>query len=246
MIRESQPVDVSLVIPAFNERSRIGRTLERALGFLRSQVYSFEIIIVDDGSWDGTGSLVKERFGNDGSVRIYRQEYNMGKGEAVRRGMLLGSGEYVFFSDADLSVPMEMLPRFLDQLEKEADLAIGTRQNAGAEIEVHQPRHREFMGKTYTWLSNRILGLGVSDITCGFKGFRKTVARDLFSRQRLRNWSFDAEVLYLARRRGYRILEVPVRWRDHQGTKVRLGRDIWTSFWALFQIRLLDSRGKYR
>lgn len=236
---------VSLIIPAFNEEARIGSTLNRILRFLRSQPYTSEIIVVDDGSKDRTVEVVREISQGDDIVQMLRRQH-LGKGGATRTGMLEGRGRYLFFSDADLSVPIETLPAFLTELENDCDVTIGTRQKAGARIEVHQPFYREFMGKTYTRLSNWILSLRVSDFTCGFKGFRRAAAQDLFSRQQLRNWSFDAEILYLARLKGYQVQEVPVAWRDDRGSKVRLWRDVVTSFLGVIQIRLYDFQGRYR
>jgi len=237
---------LSLIIPAFNEEARIGKSLDRILSFLQRQSYSSEVIIVDDGSQDRTSELVRNRLGKDSRIRIYQQPHNLGKGEAVKQGMLLGNGEYLFFSDADLSVTIETLPDFLTHLENQFDVAIGTRQIAGAAIEVHQPFYREFLGKMYTRLTNWILGLRITDFTCGFKGFRRQVARDLFSRQRLKNWGFDAEIFYLAQLKGYRVREVPVTWRDDRATKVRLCRDSFRSFIELLQIRIYDAQGKYQ
>jgi len=246
MKREANKPDLSLIIPAYNEEARIGKSLDRILRFLDSQPYASEVIIVDDGSRDRTAEMVKEHFGGHPGLKLHRQPDNLGKGMAVQQGMLLGSGKYLFFSDADLSVPIEMLPVFITHLENQSDLAIGTRQKSGAVIEIHQPRHRELMGKFYTNLSNSMLGVPVSDFTCGFKGFRRDIAKDLFSRQRLGNWSFDAEILYLAHRKGYRIAEIPVMWRNDDATKVKLWKDVITSFLGLVQIRLFDLQGKYR
>jgi len=243
---KANQVYLSLIIPAFNEEARIGNSLERVLSFLHSEPYPSEVLIVDDGSQDGTTDLVRQRYGNHDRVRVHHHSRNLGKGQAVKQGMQLGSGEYLFFSDSDLSVPIEMLPVFLAHLENHCDVTIGTRQKSGSIIEVHQPFYRELMGKSYTRLSNWILGLQVSDVTCGFKGFRREAARELFSRQRLKNWSFDAEILYLARLKGCRVQEIPVRWRDDRATKVRLWRDVWTSLLGLLQIRLYDFQGKYR
>lgn len=243
---KTESVYLSLIIPAFNEARRIGKGLENILDFLRAQNYLAEVIIVDDGSRDRTGEIVQERYGTNAGIIVHKQPRNLGKGEAVKHGMLRARGEYLFFSDADLSVPIEMLSSFLSRLQKEADIAIGTRQGAGAFIEVHQPLHRELMGKTYTRLSNWILGLNISDFTCGFKGFRREAAKDLFSRQRLKRWSFDPEILYLARLKGYEILEIPVHWRNDERTKVKLWRDIVNSFLGLIQIRLYDLWGKYQ
>ncbi|TMA10913.1 MAG: glycosyltransferase family 2 protein [Deltaproteobacteria bacterium] len=235
--REPQGVHVSLIVPAFNEEARIGKSLDLILDFLQSQRYSFEVIIADDGSRDGTVELVRDRFGRHSNVKILSQLRNQGKGEAVKQGMLSASGDYLFFSDADLSVPIESLPAFLARLENHCDVIIGTRKKAGALIEVHQPFYREFMGKTYTTLSNWILALQLSDFTCGFKGFRREAAKVLFSLQRLKNWSFDSEILYLAQLKGYKIEEIPVTWRDDKATKVKLWRDAVSSFLGLVKIR---------
>ena len=240
------PAYLSLVIPAFNEDRRIGQSLERILSFFRAQSYPFEIIVVDDGSTDRTVEVVRGFAASDPQLRVEPQPQNRGKGEAIRKGMLLAGGKYLFFSDADLSVPIEAVPDFLSRLEAGDDVAVGSRRIAGAMIEVHQPIHRELMGKVFTRLSNLILGLRLKDFTCGFKAFRRDAARALFSRQRLGGWSFDSEILYLAKSKGYRIAEVPVVWRNDEATKVRLGRDVVRSFVDLWNIRINHALGKYR
>ena len=240
------PAYLSFVIPAFNEDRRIGQSLERILSFFRAQSYPFEIIVVDDGSTDRTVEVVRGFAASDPQLRVEPQPQNRGKGEAIRKGMLLAGGKYLFFSDADLSVPIEAVPDFLSRLEAGDDVAVGSRRIAGAVIEVHQPIHRELMGKVFTGLSNLILGLKLKDFTCGFKAFRRDAARELFSRQRLGGWSFDSEILYLAKSKGYRIAEVPVVWRNDEATKVRLGRDVVRSFVDLWNIRINHTLGKYR
>ena len=240
------PAYLSLIIPAFNEDRRIGQSLERILSFFRAQSYPFEIIVVDDGSTDRTVEVVRGFAASDPQLRVEPQPQNRGKGEAIRKGMLLAGGKYLFFSDADLSVPIEAVPDFLSRLEAGDDVAVGSRRIAGAVIEVHQPIHRELMGKVFTGLSNLILGLKLKDFTCGFKAFRRDAARELFSRQRLGGWSFDSEILYLAKSKGYRIAEVPVVWRNDEATKVRLGRDVVRSFVDLWNIRINHTLGKYR
>jgi dolichyl-phosphate beta-glucosyltransferase len=241
-----QQIHLSLIIPTFNEERRIGKSLDRILTFLQTQPYPSEIIIVDDGSQDRTIDVVLQHSNSNPPIRIERQPHNRGKGEAIKRGMLQGNGSYLFFSDADLSVPIEALPTFLSILENGCDVAVGSRRKPGAVLEVHQPLYRELMGKVFTWLSNRILGLHVSDFTCGFKGFRREAARGLFSRQRLGNWSFDPEILYLAKLKQYRVAEIPVRWRNDRATKVRLWRDVTSSFLGLLYIRLYNFKGIYR
>lgn len=245
MVKTGPPVYLSLIIPAFNEAARIGKSLEQILGFLQSQLYTAEVIIVDDGSTDHTAELLQERFGSCSELRIYREPRNLGKGQAVKRGMLLSKGEYLFFSDADLSVPIEALPLFLSHLERDCCIALGTRQNSDSVIEVRQPIYRELLGRMFTTFSNWMLGLRFSDFTCGFKGFRREAAQYLFSRQLLPDWSFDAEILYLATLHQYRIKEIPVRWRNDQATKVRLWRDIVSSFLGLVRIRVNHWVGRY-
>lgn len=244
--RKMDAIYLSLVIPAYNEEERIAASLKQTLRFLETQPYTFEVVIVDDGSQDRTIEVVNQCHNSDSVLRIERQPRNLGKGEAIRRGMLLSNGRYLFFSDADLSVPIETISLFLSKLEAGFDIAIASRKEPGALIEIRQPIYREFMGKVFTDLSNWILKLRISDFTCGFKGFRRDAARDLFSRQRLRDWSFDAEILYLAKLQGYRVGEIPVVWRDNRATKVRLWTDVMTSFLGLLKIRFNDCLGKYK
>jgi dolichyl-phosphate beta-glucosyltransferase len=237
---------VSVVIPAYNEETRLAESLGRVLGFLEAQPYTYEVIIVDDGSQDRTVEVAHRISGGRPQVRILRNGRNLGKGGAVRSGMLQAEGQYVFFTDADLSVPIETISPFLARLEEGFDVAIGTRARPGAIVEVHQPIYRELMGKVYTSLSNWILGLHISDFTCGWKGFCREVVVDVFSRQLLTNWAFDSEILFLAKLRKYQVIEIPVRWRNDQETKVRLWRDVITSFLGLFQIRLYAFQRRYQ
>ena len=237
---------ISLIIPAFNEELRIGKSLEQIFRFCNAQALPFEVIVVDDGSSDDTVPFIRKTFGNRAELKIIQQPQQRGKGAAVRKGILQARGDYVFFSDADLSVPIETLSVFLIELQNLCDVAIGSRRAPGAKIEVHQPFMRETMGRIFTSLSNFVLGTRYFDVTCGFKGFKREVARDLFSRQRLRNWSFDSEILLIARLKQYRVAEIPVHWRNEQGTKVRVWKDAAVSFLGLLQIRLNQILGKYR
>lgn len=237
---------LSLVIPAYNEEKRITDSLRRILQFLEAQPYTYEVIIVDDSSRDRTVEAVRNISQGKPQVRILHNAKNLGKGGAVQFGMLQARGQYLFFTDADLSVPIETIGPFLAKLEEGFDLAIGTRAQPGAIVEVHQPLYREFMGKIFTALSNWILGLHISDFTCGLKGFCREVAVDVFSRQLMRNWTFDSEILFLAKLTQYKVIEIPVRWRNDRETKVRLWRDVITSFLGLLQIRLYAYQGRYR
>jgi dolichyl-phosphate beta-glucosyltransferase len=239
-------VHLSLVIPAHNEAGRIGAGLERTLAFLLRQGLAFELLVVDDGSRDGTGDLVRSYAAREPRLRLLSHAPNRGKGFAIRHGMLQSRGAYRVFMDADLSVPVETLTEMLARLEDGFDVVVGSRQIPGSRVEIHQPYLRERMGQVYTWLANRILGLAASDFTCGFKGFRQGAAEAIFSRQQLNGWSFDAEILYLAHRQRRRIFELPVTWRNDGATRVRLARDVFWAFWELLRIRRHDRRGAYR
>jgi dolichyl-phosphate beta-glucosyltransferase len=245
MDAENHPVTLSLIIPAYNEEQRIGKSLEQIFLFCNAFGDPYEVIVVDDGSTDETVGFVRRRFGDRSQLKIVQQPGRRGKGAAVQQGMLHGRGDYLFFSDADLSVPIETLPTFLTELRNHCDVAIGSRRAPGAKIEIHQPFFREILGRVFTFLSNLILGLRHSDATCGFKGFRRATAQDLFTRVRLPNWSFDSELLYLARLKKYRVIEVPVTWRNDEATKVSLWKDVFASFLGLLQIRANRLLGKY-
>jgi dolichyl-phosphate beta-glucosyltransferase len=246
MDAENHPVTLSLIIPAYNEERRIGKSLEQIFLFCNALGDPYEVIVVDDGSTDETVEFIRRRFGDRSQLKIVQQPERRGKGAAVQQGMLHGQGDYLFFSDADLSVPIEALPTFLIELRNHCDVAIGSRRAPGAKIEIHQPFFREMLGRVFTLLSNFILGLRHSDATCGFKGFRRDIARELFTRLRLPDWSFDSELLYIARLKKYRVIEIPVTWRNDQATKVRLWKDVMASFAGLLSVRKNHLLGKYR
>jgi dolichyl-phosphate beta-glucosyltransferase len=236
---------LSLVIPAYNEEKRIGSSLAQIIAYFQRNGYSYELIVVDDGSTDRTVEVVRELMAEEENARLLYAKHS-GKGSAVRKGILSAKGQYVFFTDADLSTPITELTKFLEQLNQGYKVVIGSRKIAGANVEVHQSWLRESMGKVFTWLTNVILTKNISDVTCGFKGFNRSVAQEVFSRQQINDWSFDAEILFLAQKYGYSIKEVPVRWRNDPATKVNLFEDTVRSFLGLLKIRAKDLRGKYR
>jgi dolichyl-phosphate beta-glucosyltransferase len=238
-------LDLTVVIPAYNEALRIVEPLRRIERHLRTRPLSSELLVVDDGSRDGTADVVRGVATELAvPVRVIRSEQNRGKGHAVKVGMTSARGRAVLMTDADLSTPIEELEKLFPHLRDGTQVVIGSRKMAGAVIEVHQPFLREWMGWVFTQLT-RLFVIRVSDVTCGFKLFTHEAASQIFSRVTLDDWSFDAEALYLARRLGYAIREVPVLWRDSAGTKVNRGRDAVRAAIGLVRILTNAALGRY-
>jgi dolichyl-phosphate beta-glucosyltransferase len=237
---------LSVVIPIYNEAARLRQTLEEVGRHLGATGQDFEIVCSDDGSTDGSPAIARE-MAAELPLRLLVAPRNEGKGAAVVRGMLAASGDPVFFFDVDLSTPLAEIDRFLPFFtEDRADVVIGTRKHRDATIQRYQPWYRVWLGLGYTRLVHWMTGTRLSDYTCGFKAFRRAAAQEIFSRSRVHGWSFDAEILFLAHRLGYRIQEIPVTWADDPDSKVRLLRAISGSFVELLQIRLHQLRGHYR
>ena len=214
---------LSVVIPAFNEADRLPPTLERVLGHLRGFAGGCEVIVVDDGSRDATVERARAA-----GVTVLCNEVNRGKGYSVRRGMLAARGERRLMTDADLSTPIEDLSRLMAKLEEGYDVAIGSRALPDSNVEVRQPWYRENMGRVFNTLVRLLAVPGLKDTQCGFKLFSAPAAQAAFSRARLDGFSFDVEALFLARRLGFRIAEVPVTWRNDIASRVGL----WSGFRA--------------
>jgi dolichyl-phosphate beta-glucosyltransferase len=242
---------ISIVIPAFNEQVRLPDTLRRVERYLQESNWAFhEILIVDDGSTDGTCNAAAAFASANPNIRVLRNPGNRGKGFSVRHGMLEAIGEWRLFSDADLSTPIEELEKLWravsqGNVQGNSEIAIGSRALDRSLIGVHQPGYRETMGRVFNAVMRAATGLPISDTQCGFKLFRGDVAQEVFSRQILERFGFDAEVLYIASRRHYRIAEVPVRWNHVEGSKVGMLTGL-HAFGELAEIRLNSLRGKYR
>ncbi|HWM95096.1 MAG TPA: dolichyl-phosphate beta-glucosyltransferase [Thermoanaerobaculia bacterium] len=209
--------DISVIIPAYNEAERLGSTLERAVDYLSRRGLSYELLVVDDGSRDQT-IQVAEAFAGRG-VRVIRHERNRGKGAAIRTGILASQGAEVLLSDADASTPIEELEK-LERWLPEAPLVLGSRAVAGADVQRHQPFYRELMGKTFNRII-RIAGVrGLNDTQCGFKLLEGDIAREIGAELTIDGFAYDVELVFLARRHGYRVVEVGVIWVDSPDSRV--------------------------
>jgi len=234
---ESEPLRLSVVVPAFNEERRIGPTLERIAAYLARQPYAAEIIVVDDGSTDLTVPRAEASLREGPPFRILSRAVNRGKGAAVRDGVMAAAGGFILFTDADLSTPIEELEKFWPEIEAGADAVIGSRALPGSDVQVHQAAVRETMGKTFNLLVRFLVMRGYPDTQCGFKLFRTAAAKDVFSRLRTEGFSFDVEVLWLCRKLGYRVRQVPVCWRNSPESRVRLVRGSLAMLRDLWRIR---------
>lgn len=218
---KSPAPSLSIVVPAYNESLRLGTTLERLEQWRRTQApRAIDIVVVDDGSRDATVAVAEAMRERAGGIEVLRAGRNLGKGAAVRRGVLQARGDYILFSDADLSTPIEEVARLEEALAHGADLAIGSRALPGSDVARRQAWPREMMGRTFNRFVQALVFRGVRDTQCGFKLFRAEVAHDLFARQRIDGFAFDVEILYLARQSGYRVAEVPVRWLNDEASRV--------------------------
>jgi dolichyl-phosphate beta-glucosyltransferase len=248
--------ELSIVIPAYNEEGRLGRGLARIREYFSGSrmppsvapeigMHQLEILIVDDGSKDGTTRIAEEWARELPCVRLVSNGENRGKGYSVRHGMLEARGRLALFTDADLSSPIEEIDKLLAAIAAGNDIAIGSRALDRSLISIHQSRHRELGGIVFNGLVRVVTGLPFHDTQCGFKLFRREPARIIFEQQRIERFGFDPEILFLAKRHGLRIAEVPVRWAHDPATKVQVLRDSVMMFRELVAIRWNWLLGRY-
>jgi len=235
-------MEISVVIPAYNEEKRLPSTLEKTIDYLKSKEWKYEIIVVDDGSMDGTRDVASKYL--ESGVRLTPSRANKGKGGSVKEGMLLAKNEWVLFMDADNSTPASSLDKFIPYLE-EYDVLIGSRNLPGSEIVIKQPFLRSILGKGFPLLVRMLVVRGIKDTQCGFKLFRKKCITQIFEKQTLDKWGFDVEILFIARKKGYRIKEIPIKWWNDGESKVSAFRATIEMFFDLFKIRMNSIRGKY-
>ncbi|HUK89177.1 MAG TPA: dolichyl-phosphate beta-glucosyltransferase [Blastocatellia bacterium] len=241
---------LSVIIPAYNEAERIGPSLDSILSFLSSQPYKSEVVVVDDGSSDGTGTVVashSDQYQKAGiGLRVLTNVPNAGKGYSVKRGVKEARGEIVLFTDADLSSPITEAPKLIDPIRHgSTDVVIGSRGLDRSLIGVHQPGLRELRGRVSNLLIRMMTGLPFKDTQCGFKAFRRKEALPAFLQQRIKGFGFDPELLFILAKHGLRSIEVPVVWNHCEGSKVGYFLDSLKCLTDLFVIRLNNIAGRY-
>jgi dolichyl-phosphate beta-glucosyltransferase len=236
--------DISIIVPSYNEERRLPETLERIAAYVHASGREVEILVVDDGSTDGTAAIAEAFKSKFKALRVLSNGVNRGKGYSVRHGMLEARGRIVLFTDADLSAPIEEADKLFAAMES-YDVAIGSRALDRGLISVHQSKFREFAGIIFNTIVRLCLRLPFVDTQCGFKAFRREPCRIIFEQQRIERFGFDPELLYLARRHGLRAVEIPVRWGHSPATKVSMLRDSLQMFLDVFIIRWNAIVGRY-
>ena len=235
----------SIVIPAYNESARLRATLDKVLVHIQSRGWDAEVLVVNDGSTDDTAQIVQGYSAQSRAVRLIENPGNRGKGFSVRNGILHANGEVILFSDADLSSPIEESDKLFAALDAGADIAMGSRWLRVDLQTQRQPIHRQLFGRIFNLALRIILGLQYRDTQCGFKAFTRRAAHTIFPLQHIERWGFDPEILYLARKFGLKVEEVPVKWAHRDGTRINPLRDGIRMFGEMLKIRWYSLTGKY-
>lgn len=235
----------SIVIPAYNERARIPATLQSVLDCIRTRGWSAEVVVVNDGSRDGTADVVREFAANAPEVRLLENPGNRGKGYSVRNGLLHSLGNVVMFTDADLSAPIEEAEGLFDAIAQGADIAIGSRWLERNRQTIRQPLYRQFFGRCFNGVTRLIMGLPYADTQCGFKAFTRAAAQTVFQLQTIERWGFDPEILFIAIKRGFRIVEVPVSWAHDERSRISYLKDGMRMLQDIAQVRWNALLGRY-
>lgn len=239
-------VHLSIVIPAFNEEHRIGDTLDVFMAYLKRQEYTWEIVVVDDGSTDAMTSMLHQNYPDTAQVKVLSYAKNRGKGYAMRTGVQEASGRYILISDADSSTPIEEIEKFWPRFKVGADVVIGSRAMALSDVQVHQPWYRQTMGRMFNLLLRLLQLTRFKDTQCGFKGIRAVCVETIFSRMTIDGFGADCEMLFIAEKFGYNVEEIPVRWINSADTRVHPIFDSLDMFMEVMRIRMNAFLGKYR
>jgi glycosyltransferase involved in cell wall biosynthesis len=235
----------SIVIPAYNESTRLPATLDSVVGCIRKQGWAAEVIVVNDGSSDTTAEVVRDFARTAAEVRLIENPGNRGKGYSVRNGMLQARGDVALFTDADLSAPIEEAERLFAALEQGADIAIGSRWLESGRQTHKQPLYRQFFGRCFNAVTRMVMGLHFADTQCGFKAFTRQAAQAVFPLQTIERWGFDPEILFIALQRGLRVVEVPVGWAHDERTRMSYLKDGMKMLEEIATIRWNALRGRY-
>ena len=235
---------LSIIIPAHNEEERLPDTIRQVLEFAEKQTFSLEVVVVENGSTDKTFQIAHGFAAQHDQIYVLKNSQR-GKGRAVRQGMLAAHGEYRFMCDVDFSMPVNEINRFLPPNQSSYDIAIASREAPGA-VRHGEPYYRHLVGRIYNGLIRSLALPGLQDTQCGFKCFRGAVAEELFRRQTLMGWSFDVEILFIARQLGYKIIELPIHWYYNPHSKIKVVRDSLKMGVDLLTIRLNSLRGVYK
>jgi glycosyltransferase involved in cell wall biosynthesis len=236
---------LSIVIPAYNESSRIENALDRVLSCIEERGWDAEVLVVDDGSKDDTAAIVQRWMATHPRLHLIQNPGNKGKGYSVRNGLLQAAGEVVMFTDADLSAPMEEAERLLAAIDYGADVAIGSRWMDRTRQTIHQPLYRQFFGRCFNWVTRTIMGLPYKDTQCGFKAFKRSAAQVIFRLQTIERWGFDPEILFIARKLKYVVREVPVTWGHDERSRMSYLKDGMKMLEDMARIRSNSIRGRY-
>lgn len=235
----------SIVIPAFNEQARIGATISRIMECVQAHEWQAEVLVVNDGSRDRTGDIVRAAAEKYSNLRLIENPGNRGKGYSVRNGILQARGELVMFTDADLSAPIEEAELLFTAIANGADVAIGSRWLDRSRQTLRQPLYRRFFGRCFNWLTRLVMHLPVADTQCGFKAFRREAATAIFIRQRIERWGFDPEILYIALRLGMHVEEVAVTWGHDERSRISYLKDGLKMLEELVRVRFYSLAGYY-
>lgn len=243
MPRKVSIMNLSVVIPAYNEEKRIGDSLVKIYNYLKKHNHVFEIIVIDDGSTDGTLNLLMEYSQKIPNFFILENKANKGKGYSVKKGILKSKGDIVLFTDADLSTPIEEIDKLVYYLKDGYQVAIGSRALPDSEIKIYSAWYRQLMGKVFNKIIRLVLSLDYYDTQCGFKCFKRVAAQEIFKSLKISRFSFDVEILFIAKLLGFRIKEVPVCWYNSPESKVKLLKDSSRMFWDVLKIRFSHIKG---
>jgi dolichyl-phosphate beta-glucosyltransferase len=239
-------MEISIIIPAYNEEKRIEPTIKRILEYIKPKFKKFEIIVVDDGSKDKTIEIISKYQKKNKEIKILKNQKNKGKGYSVKKGILEAKYNLILFSDSDLATPIEELEKLEQKINLGYDIAIASRNLKTSDIIVKQPFYRQFLGRLFPYFVQIIAVSGIKDTQCGFKIYKKSVAKEIAKRQTLERFSFDVEQLFIAKKMKFKIAEVGVKWVDKEGSKVNTIKDGLRMLRDLFIIRLNYCKGVYK